>query len=75
MLPAGATSSLLSHPIPAEKYIVVVRHGQTTWNLEGRVQGNTEESFLTEKGRLHSPGIARMGVPLRAVFCNVRRGG
>jgi len=27
-----------------------VRHGQSTWNAEGRVQGSTDQSVLTEKG-------------------------
>ena len=35
---AGATASLCGHPIPAEKTIVILRHGMTTWNEEQRIQ-------------------------------------
>ncbi|EFJ45746.1 phosphoglycerate mutase [Volvox carteri f. nagariensis] len=30
--------------------VVIVRHGQSTWNAEGRIQGSTDLSVLTEKG-------------------------
>eukprot|EP00958_Prasinococcus_capsulatus_P005457 scaffold527_cov368-Prasinococcus_capsulatus_cf.AAC.25 len=30
--------------------IVIVRHGQSTWNAEGRIQGSTDDSVLTTKG-------------------------
>ena len=32
---------------PAEVY--VLRHGETTWNVENRIQGQTNESVLTNK--------------------------
>ena len=38
---AGATASLCGHPIPAEKTIVIIRHGMTTWNEEQRIQAST----------------------------------
>ena len=31
--------------------ITFVRHGQSTWNAEGRIQGSSDASTLTEKGR------------------------
>ena len=37
---AGATASLCGHPIPAEKTIVILRHGMTTWNEEQRIQAS-----------------------------------
>lgn len=37
---AGATASLCGHPIPAEKTIVVLRHGMTTWNEQQRIQAS-----------------------------------
>ena len=32
------------------KRVVLVRHGQSTWNAVGRMQGSSDESRLTEKG-------------------------
>ncbi len=38
---AGATASLCGHSIPAEKTIVILRHGMTTWNEEQRIQAKS----------------------------------
>ena len=38
-------------PLQAPRRIVLVRHGQSTWNAEGRVQGSCNLSVLTEKGK------------------------
>lgn len=48
---AGATASLCGHAIPAEKTIVILRHGMTTWNEEQRIQGSSEGSELTIHGQ------------------------
>jgi hypothetical protein len=37
-------------PLPAAKRVVLVRHGQSTWNAEGRIQGSSDISVLTPKG-------------------------
>lgn len=40
-------------PLPAlsrRKRVVLVRHGQSTWNAEGRIQGSSDFSTLTPKG-------------------------
>ncbi|KAK9153775.1 hypothetical protein Sjap_001255 [Stephania japonica] len=37
-------------PIKAAKRVVLVRHGQSTWNEEGRIQGSSDFSVLTQKG-------------------------
>lgn len=40
-------------PLPAissEQEVTLVRHGQSTWNAESRVQGSSDESVLTDKG-------------------------
>ncbi|KAF7152896.1 hypothetical protein RHSIM_Rhsim01G0207700 [Rhododendron simsii] len=37
-------------PIRAAKRVVLVRHGQSTWNEEGRIQGSSDFSVLTAKG-------------------------
>lgn len=47
---AGATASLCGHSIPAEKTIVILRHGMTTWNEEQRIQGSSDGSDLTVHG-------------------------
>ncbi|KAF8403226.1 hypothetical protein HHK36_011326 [Tetracentron sinense] len=43
-------SSIPFPPITAAKRVVLVRHGQSTWNEEGRIQGSSDFSFLTQKG-------------------------
>ncbi|KAF8098901.1 hypothetical protein N665_0256s0031 [Sinapis alba] len=40
------TTMALSSP----KRVVLVRHGQSTWNEEGRIQGSSDFSVLTNKG-------------------------
>ncbi|QCD88099.1 phosphoglycerate mutase [Vigna unguiculata] len=42
--------SLAFPPIRAAKRVVLVRHGQSTWNAEGRIQGSSNFSVLTKKG-------------------------
>ncbi|PWA65716.1 phosphoglycerate/bisphosphoglycerate mutase family protein [Artemisia annua] len=37
-------------PLKAAKRVVLVRHGQSTWNAEGRIQGSSDYSILTNKG-------------------------
>ncbi|KAG0486723.1 hypothetical protein HPP92_008818 [Vanilla planifolia] len=37
-------------PIGTAKRVVLVRHGQSTWNEEGRIQGSSNNSVLTVKG-------------------------
>ncbi|KAI3450678.1 hypothetical protein Pfo_007343 [Paulownia fortunei] len=37
-------------PVKAAKRVVLVRHGQSTWNAEGRIQGSSDFSVLTHKG-------------------------
>ncbi|XP_059627269.1 probable 2-carboxy-D-arabinitol-1-phosphatase [Cornus florida] len=36
--------------IKSAKRVVLVRHGQSTWNQEGRIQGSSDFSVLTQKG-------------------------
>lgn len=38
---AGGTKSLCGHSLVAEKTVVVVRHGMTTWNEQQRIQAST----------------------------------
>ena len=36
--------------IDITKRVVLVRHGQSTWNAEGRIQGSSDFAQLTPKG-------------------------
>lgn len=38
--------------------IIFVRHGETLWNVEGRLQGQVNEAKLTEKGRMQAEEIS-----------------
>ncbi|TVU50881.1 hypothetical protein EJB05_02275, partial [Eragrostis curvula] len=37
-------------PLREAKRVVLVRHGQSTWNARGRIQGSSDISVLTPKG-------------------------
>eukprot|EP00898_Chlorokybus_atmophyticus_P007119 jgi/Chlat1/7408/Chrsp6S00595 len=39
-----------SIPLAEGKRVVLVRHGQSTWNKEGRIQGSSDHAVLTAKG-------------------------
>lgn len=49
----------------------LIRHGQTDWNRDKRVQGHAE-SELTELGRQQAAGLATVlrGEPITAVHCS-----
>ena len=38
--------------------VVLVRHGESTWNAAGRIQGSSDYSVLTEKGRAQAAASA-----------------
>ncbi|WP_082563447.1 MULTISPECIES: histidine phosphatase family protein [unclassified Nocardioides] len=38
--------------------LLVVRHGQSTWNVAGRIQGQTASPKLTDLGRRQAAGVA-----------------
>lgn len=44
--------------ISSPRRIVLVRHGQSTWNAEGRMQGSSDLSVLTEKGKRQAQATA-----------------
>ena len=49
--PSGTAAAAADFPpIPRAKRVVLVRHGQSTWNEEGRIQGSSDYSVLTTKG-------------------------
>ncbi|KAK2644038.1 hypothetical protein Ddye_019233 [Dipteronia dyeriana] len=45
-----ATTSLTQKVLSAPKKVTLVRHGLSSWNDEGRVQGSSNLSILTEIG-------------------------
>ncbi|RYR28515.1 hypothetical protein Ahy_B01g052657 [Arachis hypogaea] len=46
-----------SHPHPEYAEIVVVRHGETAWNADGRIQGHLDVE-LNEAGRQQAAAVA-----------------
>ncbi|PON75257.1 Histidine phosphatase [Trema orientale] len=46
--------------IKASKRVVLVRHGQSTWNEEGRIQGSSNFSVLTKKGEAQAETSGQM---------------
>ena len=59
----------MSRVVTAGRDIVFVRHGETDWNREKRLQGSTGTS-INEAGREQAKGLARLlwEVPLQAVY-------
>ena len=51
--------------------IYIVRHGETKWNAEGRIQGHTDVG-LTERGREQARAVARRlaGIDFDAAYCS-----
>jgi probable phosphoglycerate mutase len=50
--------------------VIIVRHGQSTYNTEGRIQGRTDVSTLTDKGREQAAlvGKALSGIVFNAIY-------
>ncbi|XP_027163682.1 probable 2-carboxy-D-arabinitol-1-phosphatase isoform X2 [Coffea eugenioides] len=47
-------------PIKVAKRVVLVRHGQSSWNAEGRIQGSSDFSVLTQKGEAQAETSRQM---------------
>ncbi|KAK4255207.1 hypothetical protein QN277_008232 [Acacia crassicarpa] len=47
-------------PVKVAKRVVLVRHGQSTWNAEGRIQGSSNFSVLTKKGEAQAETSRQM---------------
>ena len=52
--------------------VIIVRHGQSTYNAKKMIQGRCDESVLTEKGiaDAQTVGNALKGVGIDAFYCN-----
>ncbi|KAK8628971.1 hypothetical protein V6N13_077830 [Hibiscus sabdariffa] len=59
-LRSGLQASVQFPPIKAAKRVVLVRHGQSTWNEEGRIQGSSNFSVLTKKGEAQAETSRQM---------------
>lgn len=47
-------------PIKQTKRVVLVRHGESTWNQAGRIQGSSDFAVLTEKGMMQAETSRQM---------------
>lgn len=47
-------------PIKEAKRVVLVRHGESTWNQAGRIQGSSDFAVLTEKGVIQAETSRQM---------------
>lgn len=52
--------------------VIIVRHGQSTFNKERRIQGRLDKSVLTEQGRETASQVAAAlsGISFDAVYCS-----
>ena len=46
--------------ITSPRRVVLVRHGQSTWNAEGRIQGSTDFAVLSVKGQAQAHTTCEM---------------
>jgi phosphoserine phosphatase len=75
-------NSIIQHPSPTSSTplssllhysstkVILVRHARTTYNQEGRYQGSSDESVLTEKGHqdAYSTGLALQQYNFDAIY-------
>jgi phosphoserine phosphatase len=52
--------------------VIILRHGQSSYNSQGKIQGRSDLSVLTEKGQddAKTTGAALQGLQLAAVYCS-----
>jgi phosphoserine phosphatase len=52
--------------------VIILRHGQSSYNSQGRIQGRCNDSTLTDRGLADatSTGRALQGINLDAVYCS-----
>ncbi|ELS04970.1 fructose-2,6-bisphosphatase [Xenococcus sp. PCC 7305] len=59
-----------SNSVTSSTKIIIVRHGRTTYNEQGRYQGSSDESVLTEKGHqaAYQTGLALQQFTFDAIY-------
>jgi probable phosphoglycerate mutase len=52
--------------------VIIVRHGQSSYNAQKRIQGRSDESVLTEKGQLDAKTVGKTlsGLDIDGIFCS-----
>jgi phosphoserine phosphatase len=52
--------------------VIIVRHGQSTYNTQKRIQGRSDASTLTEKGRSDAEKVGNVlkSIPFQAIYCS-----
>ena len=57
---------------PLKTRVIIVRHGQSTYNQQRLIQGHCDESSLTTLGEEQASGVGRSlrGLPFDAVYCS-----
>lgn len=52
--------------------VIIVRHGQSSYNSQGRIQGRSDDSVLTEKGKADALLVANTlkNIQIDAVYCS-----
>ena len=63
---------MLMQSIEMAKYFYIFRHGQSTYNLQGRTQGRTDDSVLTELGKEQAKAIGQRlaGKGIEIIACS-----
>lgn len=76
MLPPAATTGRNRPNFVEDRTLttraIIVRHGQSTYNIEQRIQGRLDKSVLTDLGRAtaRQVAVALAGITLDAVYCS-----
>ena len=57
---------------PLKTRVIVVRHGESTFNVKRIIQGHHDESLLTEKGETQARQVGQFikGIAIDAVYCS-----
>ncbi|MGD1920329.1 MAG: histidine phosphatase family protein [Pleurocapsa sp.] len=70
LLLSSSNSPTFSVPSTSSTKVILVRHGRTTYNEQGRYQGNSDKSILTPKGHqdAYATGLALQQYNFDAIY-------